>query len=117
MMTFWYNISGPSQWPKHCTCIIMSEHNKQLHNIQPGLNQSLLKTILCNIIIIIKIITIYYKTSHCKAWEGGTVHVWARVGISVSDPKFLSNACGSGVVKLSNKVEGPHPRNTKYLVF
>ena len=70
MMTFWYNISGPSQWPKHCTCIIMSEHNKQLHNIQPRLNQSLLKTILCNIIIIIKIITIIIRLATVKPGRG-----------------------------------------------
>ena len=34
-------------------------------------------------------------------------------GICVSDQNFLSNARGLGVEKTSNKVECPHPGNTK----
>ena len=44
---------------------------------------------------------------------GGEGGYGQEAGICVSDPKFLSNARGSGVEKSSNKVDGPHPGNTK----
>ena len=52
-----------------------------------------------------------YCTYQCKAREGGGMGKgW---GFLSATQTFCQNACGLGIEKSSNDVQGPHPRNTK----
>ena len=48
-------------------------------------------------------------TYQCKARAEGRAGGYEKRGgdLCLNDPKFLSNACGLGVEKFSNKVKGP----------